>query len=496
MKEIEKISVSGIAFTLEIDALELLNNYLGSLRKYYKDVPGNEEIVADVEERVAELLIERGGKGRVVDNTDIQYIIATLGTPEELADADSQKIPHNDCVGEGKGNVGCIKKRLFRDPKNGVLGGVCSGLARYLDISPIWIRVILVLAVLFGSGVFFGQTLASILIVGYIILWIAMPPARTVAQRCSMDGIDPGLEGIKNYKERKSNDMGHSENRFLDACCRSFRFVLGIVMLFVGIMGLVGGMFLLFGFDIFTGISVYALADYIIPGTNLMLFKIASMGVWFIPCIAFLYAGSKLCFKFKSPKWRPGLILFILWGLSIVVSVFLGISKVRPFINHYEQESCTELNRQYDTVYVKFTQPQLSGRAKMHIKTYRYGEVYLYYVDKSADGCKIAYYPSFEINRKRVHRGNVVDCSRICKPYIELETEHFYGASLADIVFPQDDNETFVIQDSLITVYPKILSKETPFEGKLSKINLKVPSNTVVIMKEPKEFEFFKRMDD
>lgn len=494
MKEIEKISVSGIAFTLEIDALELLNNYLGSLKNYYKDVVGNEEIVADVEERVAELLIERGGKERVVDNADIQYIIATLGTPEELADADAQKILRNDCTAEG--NEGCIKKRLFRDPKNGVLGGVCTGLARYLDISPIWIRVILVLVVLFGSRVFFGQTLASILIVGYIILWIAMPPARTVAQRCSMDGIDPGLDGIKNYKERKSNDMGDSDNRFLDALCRSFRFIVGIVMLFAGIIGLVGGMFLLFGFDIFTGISVYALADYIIPGTNLMLFKIASMGIWFIPCIAFLYAGSKLCFKFKSPKWRPGLILFILWVLSIVVSAFLGISKVRPFINHYEQESRTELNRQYDTIYVKFAQPQLSGRAKMHIRTYRYGGVYLYYVDKSADGSRIAYYPSFEINRKRVHRDNVVDCSGGCKSYIKLETEHFYGASLADIAFPQDNDATFVIQDSLITVYPKILSKETPFEGKLSKINLKVPYNTVVIMQEPKEFEFFKRKDD
>ena len=231
MKEIEKISISGIAFTLETDALEQLNSYLESLNNYYKNVAGNEEIVADVEERIAELLIERGARDRVVDGGDIQHIVAILGTPEELRDADGGKSTQANSVQDRVDLDGNIKKRLYRDLGNNVLGGVCAGLAKYANTSPIWIRIVLVVAVLFGSSVFFGHTLASILIIGYIVLWIAVPPAKTVAQRCSMDGIDPGLDGIRDYKWKKGNNMEHSVNRVLNALVRTICFIGGIVML-------------------------------------------------------------------------------------------------------------------------------------------------------------------------------------------------------------------------------------------------------------------------
>ena len=127
MKVIEKISISGIAFTLETDALELLNSYLESLNNYYKNVAGNEEIVADVEERIAELLIERGARDRVVDSGDIQCIVSILGTPEELQDADGGKSTQANRAQDKADSDGNIKKRLYRDIGNNVLGGVCAG---------------------------------------------------------------------------------------------------------------------------------------------------------------------------------------------------------------------------------------------------------------------------------------------------------------------------------------------------------------------------------
>lgn len=492
MKEIEKISISGIAFTLETDALEQLNGYLESLNNYYKNVAGNEEIVADVEERIAELLIERGARDRVVDSGDIQHIVAILGTPEELRDADGGKSTQANSVQDRVDLDGNIKKRLYRDLGNNVLGGVCAGLAKYANTSPIWIRIVLVVAVLFGSSVFFGHTLASILIIGYIVLWIAVPPAKTVAQRCSMDGIDPGLDGIRDYKWKKGNNMEHSGNRVLNALGRTICFIVGIVMLLSGIGGFICGIVFLFGIDIFTGISAYSLADYIMPGPGMLFFKIMAMGVWFIPCIALLYVGSMLCFNFKSPKWRPGLILFILWIVCIVSSISWGISKATPFINHYQNKICTSFDKHYDTLYVDFVKPQLSGSAKMYMNDSKYGEVDLYYVDKGENGSVIAYYPHFRIKRDRNYR---LDNGEPCVPYVETEKTFFYGATLAEMAWDKGENDLCTIKDSLLTVYPKVLSKDKPFDGKLAWIELAIPRNTVVIMREPKTVEFIPRYE-
>ena len=499
MKEIEKISISGIAFTLETDAMEMLNNYLESLRNYYKNVAGNEEIVSDVEERIAELLIERGAKDRVVDNSDIQYVIAILGTPEELRDADGVKSgQENMAKGRAEQTDGNVKKGLYRDMQNKVLGGVCSGLAKYFDISPVPLRIAFFVAVVLGCGTFIiGHTISSLLLISYIILWIAVPPAKTVAQRCSMDGIDPGLDGIRDYKSKTVNKMDNSGNSLLHIFGRTICFAVGVFMLVMGISGLISGLVLLFGIEIFTGLSAYNFADFILPGMGLVFFKIALMGVWFIPCIAFLYVGSMLCFNFKSPKWRPGLIMFILWIVSVVAAVSIGLSKVSPFINHYEQDYCTYLGKQYDTLYVEFKTPQLSGSSKMYMKDNIYGDVNLYYVDKNQDGGMIAYYPFFEIKRDKYHNSNVALEGEGYLPYIEAENEFFYGASLADVAWGQGENDMFVIRDSLITVCPKILSKEKPFDGKLTKLKLVVPYNTVVIMREPKVVEFVShRYDD
>lgn len=500
MKEIEKISISGIAFTLELDAIESLNNYLESLRNYYKNVVGNEEIVADVEERIAELLIERGGKERVVESADIQYIITTLGTPEELEDAgagESAREAGNagktgDAGAEqaqGKqGADGSVNKRLYRDVRSRVLGGVCAGLANYCGISPAWMRIMWILAVMFGSGVFFGHPLSAILIVGYIILWIAVPPAKTVAQRCSMGGINPGLDGIQDYKNKTVDMMKHSGDRFFHQFGRTIGFVVGILMIVMGICGLVAGLVMLFGIDIFTGLSAYSLVDYLLQGTGLAFFKMAMLGVWFIPCIAFLYAGSMLCFHFKSPRWRPGLILFILWIASVVAAFSIGFSKVVPSMNHSEQKIYTDLSKQYDTLYVNFERPQLSGSEKMYMNYGFDEDITLLYVDKKYGDGAIAYYPCLEIDREdyRSDDGNYARAGRM--PRIVTKRIFFSRASLLDMT--ADDGPGFVIKDSLITISPKILSKGKPFDGKLAKLKLEVPQNTVVIMQEPKRVNF------
>ena len=57
-----------------------------------------------------------------------------------------------------------MKKRLYRNPKEGVLFGVCAGLADYLDFDPSLISILYILTILtFGAGII-AYLLASCLI--------------------------------------------------------------------------------------------------------------------------------------------------------------------------------------------------------------------------------------------------------------------------------------------------------------------------------------------
>ena len=125
MKEVKKCSISGIAFTLDNDAYVLLDRYLESLKAAYAETADGDEIVADIEARIAELILSRQENSRVVEAPLLQQVISQMGTAEDISsesDADTGKKQPR------------IPRRLYRDTQNARLGGVCAGLGRYFDI--------------------------------------------------------------------------------------------------------------------------------------------------------------------------------------------------------------------------------------------------------------------------------------------------------------------------------------------------------------------------
>lgn len=126
MNTVKKCSISGIAFTLEADAYEALENYLETLRKQYAGEKDGEEIVADIEARIAELLLSTQDGSRIVELPLIQNIIAQMGSAEQI-DRES----HDDEPQGGKTarpEQPRIPRRLYRNPEGARLGGVCSGI--------------------------------------------------------------------------------------------------------------------------------------------------------------------------------------------------------------------------------------------------------------------------------------------------------------------------------------------------------------------------------
>ena len=134
MKETTTINISGIIFHIDQDAFVRLKHYFAELKKRFGDTAEGKEIINDIELRIAEILQEKiTDKKQVINEEDIEEIIETMGSPEDI-DTDTEE------EYEAPPKTEYRQKRLFRDPDNTVLGGVCSGMAHYFGIDPVLMR--------------------------------------------------------------------------------------------------------------------------------------------------------------------------------------------------------------------------------------------------------------------------------------------------------------------------------------------------------------------
>lgn len=133
MKEVIKCSISGVAFTMDADAYQTLKEYLDTLKNNYEQTPDGAEIVADIEARIAELILSAQDNTRVVERPLVLNIIEQMGRAEDIA---------GDTVSETRAaSEPRIPRRLYRDTENAKLGGVCAGIGKYFDIDPVWVRL-------------------------------------------------------------------------------------------------------------------------------------------------------------------------------------------------------------------------------------------------------------------------------------------------------------------------------------------------------------------
>jgi len=175
MKKVININFQGRILPIEEMAYENLKQYIESLRTYFEQEEGKDEIINDIECRVAELCEDRLKKGAVcITEQDIDLIITSIGRPADFEAQDgfeantTTNTTNNNGTNQAQSNAAqnasepTYQKRLYRDEQNKVLGGVCAGIANYLNLDPIIIRVLWIL--LFGISFF-----------AYLLLWIAVP---------------------------------------------------------------------------------------------------------------------------------------------------------------------------------------------------------------------------------------------------------------------------------------------------------------------------------
>lgn len=201
MKKTFDINLGGYPFTIDEDAYEHLKEYLDALRYHFQYHDGADEIISDIESGTAEIIHTRLENRKIVSMNDVQAAIARMGTPEDFG----AETRFEEDMNYGKTNKSNGKyktgKRLYINPEEKVVGGVCSGLSAYFGVTdPVWVRILFAVLA-FGS--------VGFIIPVYIILLVILPEAKTAAQKLEMRGepidvnsitrvVEEGIEGISN----------------------------------------------------------------------------------------------------------------------------------------------------------------------------------------------------------------------------------------------------------------------------------------------------------
>ena len=216
MNKVVNINLGGMPFTVDDTAYEKLSRYLKLLSVHFEKTEGSDEILKDIEVRMAEIIQSNMNDRKIVSEADVSMAIDVMGTPKDLgAEVDWEEINATEEDHKSEAEAGEIRyktgKRLFRDPRNAIISGTCSGLAAYFGIQdPVWVRIAFVISALISAG-----TTAVI----YIVLWAITPEAITAKDRLMMRGEKIDVDAISkkvreefDKVEKQFSDFGNSFN--------------------------------------------------------------------------------------------------------------------------------------------------------------------------------------------------------------------------------------------------------------------------------------------
>ena len=332
MDAIKKCSISGISFTLETEAYRRLNDYLDSLNKAYKDNPDGAEIVADIEARIAELILSaQVREEQPVQLPLVENIIAQLGNAEDISGEEGADEPIRSQTR--------IARRLYRDTEGSKLGGVCAGFAKYFDIDPVWIRLGMFLPLLLAwicyhtiFSAIFGN-LFLMFIAAYIVAWFAIPAAQTARQKLEMNGEPVTARAIGNATGAATPEQAAKSSvasavatfgKVVGFLLKAFVVVLALPLIFLCIVMVTAILCFVFGTggmmaNMLSFGNLAVISD--IASSLGTAFPVLALLVCLVPVVVLLYMFIALILG-KRPRWWVMLAALVLWIFLIVGAIF------------------------------------------------------------------------------------------------------------------------------------------------------------------------------
>ncbi|MDX1761575.1 MAG: PspC domain-containing protein, partial [Christiangramia sp.] len=341
MNKTVNINLAGTFFHIDEDAYARLQRYLEAIRHSFSNTQGRDEIISDIEARIAELFNEKIKNDRqVISIKEVEEVIAIMGQPEDYM-VDEEIFEDEPKRTKSTKTVG---KQLFRDTENGFVGGVSSGLGHYLGIEAIWLKLLWILLTIFSSGAF---------ILIYIAFWIFVPEAKTTADKLAMRGeevtvsniekkiregfheVSDSIKNVDYEKYGKKASAGASSaattlGDIIRFCLKLFVKFVGILLLLIAGSTLIGLFVGLFAVGTF-GIIEAPLTDYIYlvnSGAPIWLISLLAFFAVGIPFFFLFVLGLKILVKNLKSLGRIALLTLLgVWLISIIGLTVIGISQ-------------------------------------------------------------------------------------------------------------------------------------------------------------------------
>lgn len=209
MDKTKNISLGGFSFLIEENAYTALSQYLAEVRQHLQHNSDRDEIIFDVEQRMAELLKDRTVNREVIMHQDVLYLIEVLGKPEQYVE-DEEADKATNAATEASAQAFSTNKPLYRDIDDRKIGGVLSGMAHYFNISPTMLRIAFAVCLILSfvvsyRWIFLFNGVSWAIIILYILLWIIVPAAVTTAQKLEMQGAAVTLDSLASYKSSSTS---------------------------------------------------------------------------------------------------------------------------------------------------------------------------------------------------------------------------------------------------------------------------------------------------
>lgn len=360
MKKTFQVNINGKIYQIDEDAYMLLQKYLSQLRDAF---PGDEgiEIVNDIEFRISEHFDQRlAGGAAVIVIDDVNRVIGIMGRPDEITDEagfetdasprgaaprpapaqeeDAAGVPpyNSGTGGSGPSTPPPFHKKLFRDERHKVFGGVIAGLGQYLGWDVTVLRILVVVATISLSTFHLFWPL----IILYLICWMVIPPARTPRQILEMRGepvtVDNVGQTVIDNIEPPAAPVPEGSS-VTNAINNVFLIIGRVILVMLGILGgLVGFTTAIVGLVVVAGVACLYFAS---NDTLLTAFDITSgnpyLEGWGLALVLFAVALPALCLcragvatLFKAPGMSLTAIvsMFVLEALLIIgACVLIGL---------------------------------------------------------------------------------------------------------------------------------------------------------------------------
>jgi len=368
MNKTVNINLAGIFFHIDEDAYAKLQHYLDAIKRSFTNTQGKDEIIADIEARIAELFNEKKKDDRqVIGIKEVEEVIAIMGQPEDyMVDEEIfEDEPVNTKTTKSSG------KQLFRDTEHSYVGGVSSGLGHYLGIDFIWVRILWILLTVFSSGAF---------ILIYIALWIFVPEAKTTADKLAMRGEEVTISNIeKKIREGFDNVSGKVKDvdyqkygkqaksgasSAATAIGDIISFILRVFVKLIGIALIIaaGTVLISLFVGLFT-VGTFGIIDA--PWSTYVEMAVSGAPLWLLWLLGFLLVGIPFFFlfvlglkilvgKLRSIGTPAKLVLLGLWLLAIIGTVIIGVQQATHRAFDGEQVNTETLPiSANDTIYVR-----------------------------------------------------------------------------------------------------------------------------------------------